>query len=73
MEKHTIEINRVHIGNNCIIGAGAIIMPGVTLEDNTTIAAGALVNKNQHLPGNTIYAGIPAKPISPPKTPQNTQ
>jgi acetyltransferase-like isoleucine patch superfamily enzyme len=64
MENHTIEINKVTIGNNCIIGAGAIIMPGVTIEDHTVIAAGALVPKNQHLKRETIYGGVPAKEIS---------
>jgi hypothetical protein len=68
MEKGTIEINKVTVGNNCIIGAGAIIMPGATIEDNAIIAAGALVKKNQHLPGNKIYGGVPVKEISSTET-----
>ncbi len=63
MENNTIEINKVTIGNNCIIGAGAIIMPGANIEDHTIIAAGALVPKNQNLIGHKIYGGIPAKEI----------
>ncbi|MBU0496812.1 MAG: hypothetical protein KKC68_03030 [Candidatus Thermoplasmatota archaeon] len=63
MEKQTIEMNRVQVGNNCVIGAGAIIMPGAVLEDNTVVAAGGLVPKNQHLSGNTIYGGVPVKPL----------
>lgn len=35
----------VHIGRNCWIGAGAIIMPGVTIGDNTVIEAGSIVRK----------------------------
>lgn len=65
MEKETLEINKVTIGNNCVIGAGAIIMPGATIEDNTIIAAGALIKKNQHLKGNSIYGGIPVKELGP--------
>lgn len=63
MEKQTIEMNRVQVGNNCVIGAGAIIMPGVILEDNTVIAAGGLVPKNEHLSGNIVYGGVPVKPL----------
>jgi acetyltransferase-like isoleucine patch superfamily enzyme len=65
MEKATIEINKVTVGNNCVIGAGSIIMPGAVIEDNTIIAAGALVKKSQHLPGNKIYGGVPVKEIDP--------
>lgn len=43
------------------IGAGAIIMPGVTIGDGAIIGAGAVVTKN--VPPNTIVAGVPAKPI----------
>ena len=36
----------VHIGRNCWIGAGAIILPGVTIGDNTVIGAGSIVTKD---------------------------
>jgi hypothetical protein len=62
-EHATIEIKPVTIGNNSIIGAGSIIMPGVTIEDQVTIAAGAVVQKNQHLTQGKTYAGIPAKEL----------
>ena len=63
VEKGTITIKKVTIGNNCVIGAGAIIMPGVTIEDNVIVAAGALVPQDQVLKKGNIYAGIPAKEI----------
>ncbi|MCK5459363.1 MAG: hypothetical protein KAI20_05685, partial [Thermoplasmatales archaeon] len=63
MEKETIEMKKVIIGNNCVIGAGAFIMPGAVLEDDVTVAAGALVTKNQVLEKGKIYGGIPAKEI----------
>ncbi|MCK4347878.1 MAG: hypothetical protein KAW47_04600, partial [Thermoplasmatales archaeon] len=56
-------IGRIKIGNNCVIGAGAIIMPGATLQDNVVLAAGALVTQNQVLEEGKTYAGIPAKEI----------
>jgi acetyltransferase-like isoleucine patch superfamily enzyme len=66
--KQTIKINHVNIGNNCIIGAGAIIMPGATLQNNVTLAAGALVTQNQVLENGKTYTGIPAKEIIKKKT-----
>ena len=51
----------VNIGNDVWIGAGAIILPGVTIADNTVIAAGAIVTKDCE--SGFIYAGIPAKPL----------
>ena len=48
-EKSIILMDRVKIGNNCVIGAGAIIMPGAVLEDDVKLAAGAVVTKSQIL------------------------
>jgi len=66
-EKNTILMKRVKIGNKCVIGAGAIIMPGAILEDDVKLAAGAVVTKSQILKKGKIYAGIPAKEIKPKK------
>lgn len=49
----------VRIGNNCWIGGGAIILPGVEIGDNCVIAAGAVVNRN--IPSNSLAAGNPAR------------
>ncbi|OHT13929.1 transferase [Tritrichomonas foetus] len=51
----------IKIGNNCWIGGGAIICPGVTLGDNVVVAAGAVVNKD--VPSDCIVAGNPARII----------
>lgn len=48
----------VNIGDNCWIGAGAIILPGVTIGNGSVVAAGALVNKD--VPDNVMVAGVPA-------------
>jgi acetyltransferase-like isoleucine patch superfamily enzyme len=58
-----INISKVKIGNNCVIGAGSIIMPGAVLKDNIILAAGAVVSQNQILDENKTYGGIPAKEI----------
>ena len=49
----------VHIGNNCWIGASALIMPGVTIGDNTVIGAGSVVTKD--IPANVVAVGNPCK------------
>ena len=49
----------VHIGSNVWIGAGAIIMPGVTIGDNTIIGAGSIVTKD--IPSNVVAVGNPCK------------
>lgn len=49
----------IQIGSNVWIGAGAIILAGVKIPDNTIIGAGALVNKP--IENSGIYVGMPAK------------
>jgi acetyltransferase-like isoleucine patch superfamily enzyme len=52
---------RIHIKKNAWIGAGATILPGVTIGKNAVVAAGAVVSKD--VAANTIVGGIPAKII----------
>ncbi len=49
----------VHIGRNCWIGAGAILVPGVSIGDNTVIGAGSVVTKD--VPSNVVAVGNPCK------------
>lgn len=49
----------VHIGKNVWIGAGAIILPGVTIGDNTVIGAGSVVTKD--IPANVVAVGNPCR------------
>ena len=51
----------VKIGKNCWIGAGAIILPGVTIGDNTVIGAGSVVTKD--IPSNVVAVGNPCRVI----------
>ena len=43
------------------IGAGATVLPGVTIGENAVVAAGAVVNKD--VAPNTVVAGVPARMI----------
>lgn len=49
----------VHIGRNCWIGAGAVVLPGVTVGDNTVIGAGSVVTKD--IPANVVAVGNPCR------------
>lgn len=51
----------VKIGKHVIIGAGSILLPGVTLEEGVAVGALSLIRKDCHSFG--IYMGIPAKRI----------
>jgi acetyltransferase-like isoleucine patch superfamily enzyme len=66
-ENHPVEADKrktlipdaVKIKRNAWIGAGAMILPGVTVGENAVVAAGAVVSKD--VPANTVAAGVPAK------------
>ena len=53
----------VRIGKNCWLGAGVIVMPGVTIGDNTVIGAGSVVTKD--IPSGVIAVGNPCKVLRP--------
>ena len=47
----------VRIGRNCWLGAGVIVLPGITIGDNTVIGAGSVVTKD--IPSNVVAVGNP--------------
>lgn len=49
----------IHIGKNCWLGAGVIVLPGVTIGDNSVIGAGSVVTKD--IPANVVAVGNPCK------------
>lgn len=59
--RKNLELKKVVLKRNCWVGAKATILPGVTIGENSIVAAGAVVNKD--VPNNTIVAGVPAKEI----------
>jgi acetyltransferase-like isoleucine patch superfamily enzyme len=52
---------RIKIGDNSFIGAGVIILPGVSIGSNCVVGAGAVVTRS--VPDNTVVAGVPASRI----------
>ena len=57
--RKSLDLAKVVIKQNAWIGAGATVLPGVTIGQNSIVAAGAVVTKN--VPDNTIVGGIPAQ------------
>ena len=53
------KFGRITIHDNCFIGFGAILMPGVSVGPNSVVAAGAVVTRD--VPPNSVAAGVPAK------------
>lgn len=51
----------VHIGNNCFIGSGVTILPGVSIGDDTVIGAGSVVTKD--IPSSVLAYGNPCRVI----------
>ena len=49
----------VHIGKNCWLGAGVIVLPGVSIGDNTVVGAGSVVTHD--LPANVVAVGNPCR------------
>jgi maltose O-acetyltransferase len=54
-------IANVKIGNRVFVGAGSVILPGVTIGDDVVIGAGSVVSRN--VPDKSVAAGSPAKVI----------
>lgn len=60
---HNAIIHGGIIGDNCLIGMGAIILDNAEIPAGCIIAAGALVLSNAKLEPDSLYAGIPARKI----------
>lgn len=60
-DHHILTCKPVHLKRNCWIGAGATILPGVTVGENAVVGAGSVVTKD--VDDNTVVAGNPARLI----------
>lgn len=58
---HGAILHGCRVGDNCLIGMGAIILNGAIVGDNCLIAAGALVKENEHVPEGVLVAGVPGR------------
>ena len=60
-DRKTVLLKPILVKRNAWIGAGATILPGVTIGENAVVAAGAVVSRD--VPPNSIVAGIPARVV----------
>ena len=60
-DRKTLLLGAILIRRNAWIGAGATILPGVTVGENAVVAAGAVVSRD--VPRDAVVAGIPAKVV----------
>ena len=64
LRRHQAQYNiDVHIGRNVWIGAGAVLLPGVTIGDDTVIGAGSVVTKD--IPAGVVAVGNPCRVLRP--------
>lgn len=60
LREDALQYNReVHIGRNVWIGANTVMVPGVTIGENTVIGAGSVVTKD--IPANVVAVGNPCR------------
>ena len=60
--RDVIRYGRITIYDNCVIGYGTTILPGVSIGPNSIVGAGSVVTRD--VPANSIAAGNPAKVLS---------
>lgn len=53
----------IHIGRNCWLGAGVIVLPGVSIGDHSVIGAGSVVTKD--IPAGVVAVGNPCRILRP--------
>ena len=60
---HNAIVHGCTVGDNVLIGMGAIVMDNARIGENSIIAAGAVVLEGTEVPAGSIFAGVPAKKV----------
>lgn len=60
---HKAIVHACEIGNNVLVGMGAIILDGAKIEDNVLIGAGSIVTPGKRIPSGSLVLGSPAKVV----------
>lgn len=60
---HKCVIHGAKVGDNCMIGMGAILLNGVEIPDNCLVGAGSLVTNSEGFEEGMLIVGSPAKPV----------
>lgn len=62
---HNSVIHCKKIGNNCLIGMGAVLLGYCEIGDNTIIGAGTVVTQHKKIPPNSLVLGSPGRIVRP--------
>lgn len=73
LEGRHVYRKRIVVGNNVEIGGKSAVAPGAHIEDNVVLGAQSLVLKNVQLKHDTIYVGVPARPLQARKSPERAE
>ncbi|MCB1866552.1 MAG: gamma carbonic anhydrase family protein [Chromatiales bacterium] len=62
---HRVVLHACHVGDECLIGMGAIVMDGAVIERRVLLGAGSVVPAGKTLEGGYLWVGTPARRIRP--------
>jgi carbonic anhydrase/acetyltransferase-like protein (isoleucine patch superfamily) len=60
---HNVVLHGCNVGDNSLIGMGAIVLNGARIGNNSLVGAGALVTEGKEFPDNSLIVGAPARAI----------
>ena len=60
---HNVILHGAKVGDNSLIGMGAILLNGATIGKNSLVGAGALVTEGKSFPDNSLIVGAPARVV----------
>jgi carbonic anhydrase/acetyltransferase-like protein (isoleucine patch superfamily) len=60
---HKVMLHGCTIGNDCLVGMGAIMLNGSRIGNNCLVGAGALITEGKTFPDNSMIVGAPARAI----------
>ena len=63
VERNTVTLDRIEIGNDVIIGARSMVFPGVTIGDGAMIGANSVVTRGTEIPAGEVWSGNPARKV----------
>ena len=62
---HRAVVHGATVGDDCLIGMGAIVLNGVVVGSGSIVGAGAVCREGMEIPPNSLVVGVPAKVIRP--------
>ena len=60
---HQVTLHGCRVGNNCLIGMGAVLLDGCEIGDNCIVGAGSLVGPGRKIPAGSLAIGSPVRVV----------